>query len=86
MPSGFTPELSRVLPVNTYGRLFDWLVQLQAYKLLIFTSTMFLFLPHLECSAKQLLVVDPCWLYPSKQAIDHCAFCVCLSTTPGTLH
>ena len=34
-PQVFTPELSRVLPVNTCRGWFDWLVLLQAYKLLL---------------------------------------------------
>ena len=34
-PQVFTPELSCVLPVNTNGGWFDWLVLLQAYKLLL---------------------------------------------------
>ena len=52
---------------------FDWLVPLQAYKIIIvlFTFTV-LFSTKTECSVEQLQAADPpyCWLYPSKQVVD----------------
>ena len=53
---------------------FDWLVLLQAYKLLsCFLPSPCCFYKTQERSARQLLAMDPsyCWLYPSKQAVDH---------------
>ena len=46
LPSGFMSELSHVLLINTDGGWFDWLVPLQAYKLLLCFSP-------LPCSPNQ---------------------------------
>ena len=46
LSSGFMSELSHVLLVNTNGGWFDWLVPLQAYKLLLCFSP-------LPCSPNQ---------------------------------
>ena len=68
---GIYTELSSVLLINTNGEWFDWFVSLQACKLSLCFSPSLCY--QTECSAKQLMAVDLsyCWLYLSKQAVDH---------------
>ena len=96
-PSGFMPELSRVLLVNTNGSYprFEWLVPLLAYKLSSCFSPLpcSLFYPNRNALPSNFWQrISPTfsyvWLYPSKQAVDCFMLFACLDRVallPGTL-